>query len=162
MIQLSSATSGWIRLPITSNIAQLTFRQNYTFESSTLPNTWDGGVLEISIGGGTFTDIITAGGSFVTGGYTATINTGFSNPLAGRSAWGNTSAGFITTTVNLPPAAAGQNVVLRWRMGSDTSGSGSGWRVDSIVLSQPGACPAGSPSPTPTATATATVPPTPT
>ena len=83
-------------------------------------------MLEISIGGGAFTDIITAGGSFVTGGYTGTISTGFSNPLAGRPAWGDTSAGFITTTVNLPAAAAGQNVVLRWRMGSDTSRCGFG------------------------------------
>ena len=123
-------------------------------------------MLEISIGGGAFTDIIAAGGSFVTGGYTGTISTGFSNPLAGRQAWSGNSAGFITTTVNLPAAAAGQNVVLRWRMGSDTSTGVDGWRIDSVVVSQPGACPAGSPTPTATATATATptatVPPTPT
>ena len=64
---------------------------------------------------------------------------------------GGVSAGFITTTVNLPSAAAGQNIVLRWRMGSDNSTAGVGWRVDSVVLSQPGACPAGSPTPTATA-----------
>src|SRR4029077_9072579 len=57
------------------------------------------------------------------------------------------------TTVNLPAAAAGQNVVLRWRMGSDTSTGVDGWRIDSVVVSQPGTCPA---SPTPTATATFT------
>ena len=78
------------------------------------------------------------------------------NPLGGRSAWGGVSAGFITTTVNLPSAAAGQNIVLRWRMGSDNSTAGVGWRVDSVVLSQPGACPAGSPTPTATATSTPT------
>ena len=44
--------------------------------------------------------------------------------------------------MNLPAAAAGQNIVLRWRMGSDTSTGADGWRIDSIVLSQPGACPA--------------------
>ena len=133
----------------------MTFRQNYLFEGTT--TFFDGGVLEISIGGGAFQDIIAAGGSFVTGGYTGTISSSFSNPLAGRQAWGASSNGFITTTVNLPPAAAGQNIVLRWRMGSDTSGSGSGWRVDSIVLYAPGtACPAVSPTPTSTATATPT------
>ena len=163
-------------IAITSSNTQVTFRQNYAFEGTT--TFFDGGVLEISIGGGAFQDIIAAGGSFATGGYTGTISSSFSNPLAGRQAWGASSNGFITTTVNLPPAAAGQNIVLRWRMGSDTSGSDSGWRVDSIVLYAPGtACPAVSPTPTArlqqqpqqqlrtataTATSTATVPPTPT
>ena len=112
-------------IPITSSAAQLTFRNNYNLEASP-PSFFDGGVLEISIGGGAFTDIIAAGGSFVAGGYTGTISTGFSNPLAGRQAWSGNSAGFITTTVNLPAAAAGQNIVLRWRMGSDTQYRG-GW-----------------------------------
>ena len=138
-------------IAITSPAAQLTFRQNYSFEGTT--TFFDGGVLEISIGGGAFTDIITAGGSFVTGGYNATIDATFmpTHSLDVRRGAG-TSAGFITTTVNLPSAAAGQNIVLRWRMGSDTSTAGVGWRVDSVVLSQPGACPAGSPTPTATAT----------
>src|SRR6478735_3684126 len=139
-------------MAITSNIAQVTFRNNYNLEANP-PSFFDGGVLEISIGGGAFTDIIAAGGSFVTGGYTGTIAATFSNPLAGRPAWSGNSAGFITTTVTLPAAAAGQNVVLRWRMGSDTSTGVDGWRIDSVVVSQPGTCPA---SPTPTATATAT------
>ena len=64
---------------ITSAAAQLTFRNNYALEASP-PSFFDGGVLEISIGGGAFTDIIAAGGSFVTGGYTGTISTSFSNP----------------------------------------------------------------------------------
>src|SRR6267154_1911193 len=33
----------------------------------------DGGVLEIKIGGGSYTDIVAAGGSFVSGGYNATL-----------------------------------------------------------------------------------------
>ena len=73
-------------IPITSPAAQLTFRQNYSFEGTT--TFFDGGVLEISIGGGAFTDIITAGGTFVTGGYNATIDATHANPLGGRSAWG--------------------------------------------------------------------------
>ena len=40
--------------------AQLTFRHNYDLES-----TYDGGVLEIMIGGGAWTDILAAGGTFV-------------------------------------------------------------------------------------------------
>ena len=85
-----------------ATVPQITFRNNYNLEASP-PSYFDGGVLEISIGGGAFQDIIAAGGSFVTGGYNGTISTSFSNPLAGRQAWSGNSGGFITTTVNLPP-----------------------------------------------------------
>ncbi len=125
-----------IPIAIATSAAQLTFRNNYALESG-----FDGGVLEISIGGGAFNDIVAAGGSFVTGGYTGTISTSFSSPIAGRMAWTGTSSAFITTTANLPAAAAGQNIVLRWRMGSDTSASVSGWRIDSVTISEPGSCP---------------------
>jgi uncharacterized repeat protein (TIGR01451 family) len=109
--------------------AQLTFRSSYGLES-----TFDGGVLEISIAGAAFQDIVAAGGSFVTGGYNATISSSFGSPIAGRQAWSGSSGGYLTTTVSLPPAAAGKNVVLRWRMASDTSVSGTGWRVDSVSI----------------------------
>jgi hypothetical protein len=112
---------------ITSPAAQLTFRNNYNTEAG-----FDGGVLEISINGGPFTDILAAGGSFVSGGYNRTLSTGFSNPLPGRQAWSGNSGGYVTTAVNLPPAASGQNIQLRWRFGSDSSVSGTGWRVDTI------------------------------
>ena len=121
--------------------AQLTFRNNFNMEASP-PSYYDGGVLEISINAGPFADIITAGGSFVTGGYTGTISTQFSSPIAGRPAWSGNSAGYITTTVNLPAAASGQSVVLRWRGASDSSVSVTGWFVDSIVLASgcPNSC----------------------
>jgi len=115
--------------------AILRFQHNRSFE-----NLWDGGVLEISIEGGAFEDIITAGGTFVTGGYNAVINAS-ANPLSGRQGWSGTSGGaYITTEVMLPTAAAGQNIILRWRMGSDGSVAGVGWRVDTIVIEVP-TCP---------------------
>lgn len=117
----------------------LTFRNNWLLE-----NTFDGGVLEIDINGGGFTDIITAGGSFNSGGYNGTISVNFQSPILGRQAWTGTSNGFVTTSVNLPPAADGQSVVLRWRMATDISVSGTGWRVDTIALGQ-SICPANSP-----------------
>jgi hypothetical protein len=139
--------------------ARLTFRQNRDLESG-----FDGGVLEISINGGAFQDIVAAGGSFASGGYNGTISSSFSNPLAGRAAWtGTTSGAFVSTVVNLPAAAAGQNIQLRWRMGSDTSVSHQGWRIDTISIFecvQPTATPTNTPVP-PTATNTP-VPPTPT
>jgi hypothetical protein len=108
--------------------ARLTFRHLFNTEDG-----WDGGVLEIAIGGGAFQDIVTAGGSFVTGGYTGTVFV--SSAL--RSGWTGLSPGgtYLTTSVNLPAAAGGQTVVLRWRMVSDTNTAGVGWSVDTIALS---------------------------
>ncbi|MBS1787863.1 MAG: S8 family serine peptidase, partial [Acidobacteria bacterium] len=122
-------------IAISSASAQLTFRNNYNTES-----TFDGGVLEIKIGAGAFTDIITAGGSFVTGGYNGTISLNFLSPIAGRMAWTGNSGGYVTTTVNLPAAAAGQNIQLRWRMASDCSVGATGWRVDTISITDGYTC----------------------
>ena len=124
--------------PVASSSAQLTFGQNYNLEfrkQGQNTSYYDGGVLEIKIGGGSFTDIITAGGSFVSGGYNATLNNG--TPLGVRQAWSGNSGGWLTTTVNLPAAAAGQNIQLRWACGTDVNNNsgGVGWWVDSISIS---------------------------
>jgi subtilisin family serine protease len=145
---------------------QLTFRQTFNLEASSEdPNLgFDGGVLELSTdGGNTFQDIIAAGGSFAMGGYNRIISTDRGSPIAGRQAWSGNSGGLITTVVNIPFFGAPGR--LRWRMASDTSGSGEGWRVDTVNIT---ACvpvprngdttqPCETPSPTPSAT-----PPTPT
>jgi PKD repeat protein len=116
-------------------LAQLTFRHNYNLEANpSLDVAYDGGVLEMKIGNGAFTDIVAAGGSFVTGGYVLPISTGYMNPLAGRQAWSGNSGGFVTTVVNLPTNAVGQPVQLRWRCGSDSSVSVLGWYVDSVAI----------------------------
>ncbi len=115
---------------------QLTFRHNFNLEASAEdPNLgFDGGVLEISVDQGqTFHDILEAGGTFVTGGYNRTISTDRGSPIAGRQAWSGNSNGFITTTVSLPSIII--EGTLRWRMASDNSGAGEGWRVDSIDIS---------------------------
>ena len=126
-------------IAVVSSDAQLTFRQNYYLEYENSGGTtyyFDGGVLDLAIGSGSFNDIISAGGSFVTGGYNGTLYTGSGNPLAGSSAWGGNSGGWITTTVNLPAAAAGQNVQLRWACATDTANDSTvvGWYVDTISL----------------------------
>ena len=138
---------------------QLTFRQTFNLEASNEdPNLgFDGGVLELSTdGGNTFQDILAAGGSFEMGGYNRIISTDRGSPIAGRQAWSGNSGGLITTVVNIP--FFGGQGRLRWRMGSDTSGSGEGWRVDTVNIT---ACvpvprdgdttqPCGTPTPTPT------------
>ena len=135
--------------------AGLTFRNNYG-----LQNTFDGGVLEVSIDGGPFQDILAAGGFFGQGGYNETISTCCGNPLAGRQAWTGSSGGFIETDVALP--FQGHTIVLRWRMASDSGGSGQGWRVDTVQMfcERPTPTPTATSTTTPTATATATPTPT--
>src|SRR6478672_1262549 len=140
-------------IPLPAARLQLTFRHNFNLEASDVdPNLgFDGGVLEISFdGGNTFQDILAAGGSFVIGGYNRTISIDRGSPIAGRQAWSGNSEGFITTVVNLPFLPTGGR--LRWRMGSDTSGSNEGWRVDTVNLTY---CQGPPCSPTPTAIATA-------
>lgn len=123
---------------VSSASAQLSFRNNFNTESS-----FDGCVLEVSspnINGGAFTDITNpaVGGSFVTGGYTGTISTSFLSPIAGRQAWTGSSNGFITSTANLGPNVAGQDIKLRFRIASDCSQSGIGWRIDSLSVNDQG------------------------
>jgi serine protease AprX len=150
---------------------QLTFRQTFNLEASNEdPNLgFDGGVLELSTdGGNTFQDILAAGGSFEMGGYNRIISTDRGSPIAGRQAWSGNSGGLITTVVNIP--FFGGQGRLRWRMASDTSGSGEGWRVDTVNITAcvpvprngDGTQPCGTPTPTPTITPTPTASVTPT
>jgi hypothetical protein len=129
---------------ITSSSAQLSFRQDYNLEVNpySTGECFDGGVLEFQIGTNGFTDILAAGGSFATNGYNETIapTTASDNPLATRQAWSGNSGGFTTTIVNLPAAAAGTNIVLKWRCATDTGNAyGSvGWWVDTISINDGG------------------------
>jgi hypothetical protein len=121
-------------IAIKSTSAQVSFRNNFTLE-----NTFDGGVLEVSspnIAGGAFTDITDAavGGSFVVGGYNASISGTFGSPIANRKAWSGNA--YLSTVAKLGPNVAGQTIKLRFRMGSDTSIAepNGGWHVDTIVV----------------------------
>jgi Subtilase family len=126
-------------IPIMMPTARLTFRNNYDLEADPIDPTlgYDGGVLEIKIGSGDFIDILNAGGRFVEGGYNCLIDDTDDNAaLNGRMAWSGNSGGFITTTVVLPPSAAGQDIVLRWRCATDTGNvyGGTSWYIDTVSI----------------------------
>ncbi len=116
---------------VTSASAQLSFKNFYNTES-----TWDGMILEIQIGNGAYQEIVAAGGNFVAGNYNVAMNA--SSPFGARLAWSGNSTSFISTTVNLPAAANGQIVNLRFRAITDdntTATSGTpGHRIDDVVL----------------------------
>jgi len=148
---------------------RLTFRHNFNLEASEQNQGlgYDGGVLEVSSdGGNTFQDVLAAGGSFVTGGYNRTIATDRGSPIAGRQAWSGDSGGFITTVVNVPNFQT-PGSKLRWRMASDSTGSGEGWRVDTVNITwchgmgTPCATPTTTPTPSPRSTAIPRIRPTP-
>ncbi len=122
-----------VAFPVDAAAATVTFRNKFDTESG-----WDGGVLEISIAGGAFQDIITAGGTFLLNGYNGGLGVGTNNPLNGRPAWTGDSEGYITSVIRLPAAAAGQSVQLKWRFGADNNTTGNGpnpgWSIDTIQI----------------------------
>jgi N-acetylneuraminic acid mutarotase len=147
---LSEVTSPTIAVP--GGVSSLSFRNLFNTEQD-----FDGLVLEISINGGAFSDIITAGGAFLSGGYNSHIgpDPGF-NPLENRDAWTGLSGGtaaapaYITSIVRLPAAAAGQNVQFKWRQGSDSNtlpAVNPGSRIDTIKIAS-SACNTTGPVPT--------------
>ncbi len=109
--------------------ATVSFRHKFNTEAG-----WDGGVLEISIAGGEFQDILTAGGVFLQNGYNSSMGVSSPNPLGGRNGWTGNSGGYLTTIARMPSVANGQNIQLRWRFGTDSNSApaGGGWNVDSI------------------------------
>ena len=112
--------------------AKLTFKNNYNTEA-----TWDGMVLEISINGDAYVDLLDAGGSFEAGGYNDVIRANANSALAGRMAWTGNSNGYQNTIAILPASAAGQNVQLKWRMATDIATGDAGVRIDDISVRPP-------------------------
>lgn len=121
----------WNTFPVPAYTGStLTFWHRYGFEA---PN-YDGGVLEYSLNGGqTWNDL----GPYITAnGYNGTISTGYSNPLAGRSAWVGALDTWTKVEVDLSPFA-GNDLMVRWRIGCDSSVSAEGWYVDDVLIISP-------------------------
>ena len=111
------------------------FSHRYVFEYEPDPLLYyDGGVIEISTnGGGVWTDI----GASASQPYTGVLESGSGNPLQNRSAYASFSPGypaFQTVTVSLGTAYQGQNVLVRFRAGSDSNADDYGWEIDNIVF----------------------------
>jgi bacillolysin len=112
--------------------ARMSFDQAFEFEhSTTTTNRFDGGVLEYSTNGTTWTDA----GSLIDAGqaYNGTLSNAFLNPLGGRTAFTRSSFGYTSTRLNLA-ALAGQPVRFRFRIGTDAGTGSLGWAVDNVRL----------------------------
>jgi hypothetical protein len=124
--------------PVLSALANttLSFWHTYAFEG-TLAQCYDAGTLEISTNAGATWSVM-PDAAFTSGGFTGTVNAGFSNPLAGKRAWCSGTVGAMTeVNVNLG-AYAGQAFQLRWHAGEDTSATATGWYVDSVTINNAG------------------------
>ncbi|MEM7373568.1 MAG: M36 family metallopeptidase [Bacteroidota bacterium] len=92
---------------------------------------FDGGVVEISDdNGNSWADL---GPYMKTNGYTKTISSDYNNPLAGRSAFAGNSGGYVRTDIDLSDFV-GKTVLIRFRMGTDSSVGSNGWYIDEVQL----------------------------
>jgi lysyl endopeptidase len=107
---------------------------------------YDGHVLEYSLDGTTWTDILAGQGPipanaarFTMNGYNRTISTGFQSPLLGRQAWSGDNLAFQEVRVNLADFA-GHSAFFRFRFATDVSVADVGVWIDDITFRGPGAC----------------------
>lgn len=111
----------------------VTFRHRYDFEADATSN-YDGAVIEVSSDDGvTWTDV----GDRAVPGYSGTLSSPGSNPLAGQRAYVAKSPNypaFNLETVSLARAYAGKTVKFRFRIGSDDAAAFKGWEVDDIAF----------------------------
>jgi hypothetical protein len=127
------------QLDLTSFTASaiLRFKHRFITESCC-----DGGVLEISIGGGAWTkveNVVGTGANFNT-----TNGTAWYNLTTQGNSWANNSnlystqvGGWITSAIPLPGTAGQSNVRIRFRFISDVSAVADGWAIDDIEVFPP-------------------------
>jgi hypothetical protein len=114
----------------------VTLHHAYALEFSPfLGRFFDGGVIELSSdGGATWRDVSELG---VDPGYPATIFEGIDNPLAGHPAFSGTNPAFPNrdaVTLDFGTRLAGQDVQIRFRLGTDACCNASGWELDDIAV----------------------------
>lgn len=127
------------RIQMTSSVAipanaRMQFNHSWDLE----PPNFDGGVVEYSLNNGTTWN--DAAGLFSAGaGYNGTIESGYGNPIAGRTAFIGNGFGYTATQLNLS-SLSGQNARFRFRLGSDSQFDSWGWYIDDVRIYTCGTC----------------------
>ncbi|MCB9432529.1 MAG: immune inhibitor A [Ardenticatenaceae bacterium] len=114
-----------------SSSSVLTFWHQYNLESG-----YDGGVVEISLNGGTTWTNLES--QITLGNYDASISTGFNSPIGGQQAFTGTSSGQKETKIALG-SFSGSSVLIRFRLATDDFNEGDGWDgwyIDDVTISQ--------------------------
>jgi hypothetical protein len=110
-----------------SGSMNLQFDHSWGFEFDGGGN-YDGGVVEVSVNGGAYTDIGAPAYNGTILNYSGTVN-----PLKGRVGFVANSAGTIHTSLT-QSIAPGSTVQIRFRAASDNAVGSTGWRVDNIAF----------------------------
>lgn len=121
-------TSPTIDLPA-SGAPVLVFHHWRNLEENGAAACYDGGVLEVSVAGGPFTQVPPS--QILLDPYNGPVAGNFGNPLAGLPAWCNVAEQYRRVVVDLGPQA-GQPVRLRFRLGTDSSVGRNGWHIDDL------------------------------
>ena len=131
---VSSTSDKYLISPeiLVSDTSTLEFMHKYDFEDG-----YDGGILEISINNGSsWADL---GAHITLGNYDTTLIGNASQPLGAVLAWNGNQSTFEKVEVDLS-AYDGENVIIRWRMGTDGGVGGGDWLIDDIKILDPNAC----------------------
>jgi hypothetical protein len=124
--------------PVINNLpaeARLRFWHQIESELSTAypDSAYDGGIVEISVNGGAFTELGMVGNYPKTFRWRTTGGNPATGPMLGEPCF----AGSVTTWTQVDAdlsAYAGQSVQLRFRFGSDQSTGAAGWFVDDVSV----------------------------
>ena len=112
----------------------LKFKHAYSFEFQGA-SLFDGGVVEVSLNGGTTWSDVTAFG--VNPGYTGAVAAGGGNPITGRQAYAAMSTGYPAlnqVSLDFGKVFAGLSVLVRFRIGTDVAVGAPGWNIDDIEV----------------------------
>lgn len=113
----------------------LQFFHTYNLEAESNSTGYDGGVIEISVNGGAFSDVGAA--NFTKNGYNKTISPSFGSPIAGKPAFSGNSGSYIESIVDLSSLISpGDNFRIRFRQANDDGNSTTvtGWSVDDVRI----------------------------
>lgn len=117
----------------------ISFDHFFKFESSEDDDggiqNWDGGVIEISMDGGAWTDVTTFGAS-LSEPYNGTIESS-NGVLSGRSAYVDTrsSRDLTNNQITFPAALlSGSSIRLRFLIGTDSNTGDFGWQIDNFTV----------------------------
>lgn len=99
---------------------------------------YDGGIVEASTDAGSnWTQLPDS--AMLTLPYDGPVSTSFSNPIGGQDAWCGDPRDWTLKVVDLS-AYAGQDVMIRFRLATDSSASREGWYIDDVRVITPSDC----------------------
>ena len=116
-------------ITIPAGMAVLEFFHRFQFQG-----TFDGGVLEGSLDGGAWFDLLNSDATVLQGDYNGTMASGTNSAIAGRQAWSGFSVLFVPVRIQLPASWEGKSIAFRWRAVHDNASASTGWNLDDVKL----------------------------